>query len=87
MNISTEHKQLIQDFYDGALSSEQESELHRLVLHNPDIAQEFTTMGTVLDSIKTYGFLQMLEGLQRKHFPDDAAAGDRAKALKSLNDE
>ena len=81
MNISSEHKQLIQGYFDRQLNPEQELELKRLVAENPDIAEEFKTMTTVVDSIKTYGFRQMLEGLQRRHFPDDAAASERGKAL------
>jgi hypothetical protein len=87
MNISAEHKQLIQDYYDGLLSADQELELKLLVVQNPDVADEFKSMGIVVESIRTYGFRLMLEGLQRRHFPDDAAATKKRDPITPLGQE
>jgi hypothetical protein len=79
MTTKHQHRQLIDGYFEGALTPEEKDELTTLLQEDADVRKDFENMRLAVDSIKAQGFRDMLNGFQREFYPEDAAASVRAK--------
>ena len=87
MKIKTDHSVLIKNYFDGTLDESQQAELQGVLEESTEAKEEFETMRLAVASIKANGLRRMLEEFQREHYPEDAAAGERARVRRESSRE